>query len=266
MIAAAGWTGIVLGLVSSVVVAVQGMRAQQQRESTVSREQLRLGVLGMVLGAVIAMTALQVALLTDDFSVAYVAENSARATPLLFKITTAWSALAGSLVLWSLVLAGYTAVVLRQVPSTDDRLGVGALAVMGAVAAFFFGLLATAANPFGILADVPPDGPGPNPLLQNHLMILVHPPMLYLGMVGLTVPFAFAISALLLGEGGVMWLRRTRRANLVAWTFLTGGLVYGGWWSYEVLGWGGYWAWDPVENVALIPWLLATAFIHSAVV
>lgn len=264
--AAAGWTGTLLGLVASLVLMVQGIRVQRRPDGGVRREHLRLAVFGLVAGAVIAMGALEVALLRDDFSVSYVAETSARDTPLIFKITTAWSALEGSLVLWALVLSGYTAVVLRQVRSVGDRLGTGALAVMGGVSAFFFGMLLTVANPFGIIANPPLDGPGPNPILQNHLMVVFHPPMLYLGFVGFTVPFAFAISALVLREGGVDWLRRTRRSNLVAWSFLTGGLVYGAWWSYEVLGWGGYWAWDPVENAALIPWLLATAFIHSSVV
>ena len=263
MTAAVGWTATVFALACSVSLAILGWRAQRRPEA-VRRAQLKLAVGGMVLGSVVAFAALQVALLTDDFSVSYVAENSARATPLLFKISTAWSALSGSIVLWTLVLAAYTAAVLRQVRDMQDRLGTGALAVMGLVAAFFFGLVATVANPFGILANPPADGPGPNPILQTPLMVLTPPPMLYLGLVGFTVPFAFAMSALILRHGGVDWLRRTRRSNLVAWTFLTGGLVYGAWWSYEVLGWGGYWAWDPVENAALIPWLLATAFIHSA--
>ncbi|WP_448070718.1 heme lyase CcmF/NrfE family subunit [Georgenia yuyongxinii] len=266
MTAVVGWTGVVLAFISSLTLAVLGWRAQRRPDGPVRRGQLRTAVIGMVVGAVVAFGALQFALLTDDFSVSYVAENSARATPLLFKVTTAWSALSGSIVLWVLVLAGYTAVVLRQVRSVKDRLGTGALAVMGFVAAFFFAMILTVANPFGVLTTAPLDGPGPNPILQNHLMVLIHPPMLYLGLVGFTVPFAFAISALLIREGGVGWLRRTRRSNLVAWTFLSGGLVYGAWWSYEVLGWGGYWAWDPVENAALIPWLLATAFIHSSVV
>ena len=266
MIAAVGWTGSVLGLVSSVALVLLGFRAQRSPGAAVSRSKLRLAVAGVVAGAVIAMSGLEIALLTDDFSVSYVAETSARATPLLFKITTAWSALEGSLVLWVLVLAGYLAVVMRGVRSVQDRLGTGALAVMGVVSAFFFGLIATVANPFGIVANPPPDGPGPNPLLQNHLMIVIHPPMLYLGFVGFTVPFAFAMSAMLVGDAGTGWLRRTRRANLVAWAFLSGGLLMGGWWSYEVLGWGGFWAWDPVENAALLPWLVATAFIHSSVV
>jgi cytochrome c-type biogenesis protein CcmF len=262
---AAGWAGALLGLAGSIVLAMLGLRAQH-RPDAVQRQQLTVAVGCMLGGAVLAMTALEVALLTDNFAVSYVAETHSRATPLLFTITSAWAALDGSLVLWALVLAGYTAVVMRQVPGTGDRLGTGALGVLGMVAAFFFGLILLAANPFEILANPPADGPGPNPILADHLMVAFHPPMLYLGYVGFTVPFAFAMSALLLREGGVEWLRRTRRANLVAWSFLTAGLVLGAWWSYEVLGWGGYWAWDPVENAALIPWLVATAFIHSAVV
>ena len=266
MIAAAvGWTGVMLGLASALVLAVQGLRAQRHPDR-VRRGQLRTAVAGMVGGAVLAFAALEVALLTDDFSVSYVAANHARATPLLFTVTSAWSALEGSILLWVLVLAGFTAAVLRGVPDTGDRLGTGALGVMGVVAVFFFGLVSTVANPFGVVGAPPLDGPGPNPLLQNHILVAFHPPLLYLGYVGFTVPFAYAMSALLRGEAGPDWLRRTRRANLVAWTGLTGGLVLGAWWSYEVLGWGGFWAWDPVENAALIPWLVGTAFIHSSVV
>lgn len=262
---AAGWVGAFLGLAASLALALQGFRAQH-RPVSVRRGQLSVPVWCMVGGAVLSMAALEFALLTNNFTMSYVAETHSRATPLLFTITTAWSALGGSIVLWTLILAGYTATVLRGVRDTADRLGTGALAVMGLVAAFFFGLVTTIANPFKILPNPPADGPGPNPLLQDHILVAFHPPALYLGYVGFTVPFAFAISALLLRRGGVEWLRRTRRANLVAWSFLTLGLVIGAWWSYEVLGWGGYWAWDPVENAALIPWLVATAFLHSAVV
>ncbi|MFI7679461.1 heme lyase CcmF/NrfE family subunit [Actinophytocola sp. NPDC049390] len=262
---AAGWAGVLLGLAGSLLLTWYGFRAQRNPKA-VRRTQLRFAVWCALGGAVVAMTALEVALLTDNFAMSYVAETHSRATPLLFTITSAWSALGGSIVLWTLVLAAYTAVVLRQVRSTEDRLGTGALGVLGIVSVFFFGLVATVANPFKILANPPSDGPGPNPLLADHIMVAFHPPLLYLGFVGFTVSFAFAMSALLLRRGGVDWLRRTRRANLVAWSFLTGGLVLGAWWSYEVLGWGGYWAWDPVENAALIPWLVATAFVHSAVV
>ncbi|NIS20754.1 MAG: heme lyase CcmF/NrfE family subunit, partial [Thermoplasmata archaeon] len=112
----------------------------------------------------------------------------------------------------------------------------------------------------------PANGPGPNPLLQNHFMMAIHPPVLYLGYVGMTVPFAYAIGALSLGVAGPEWLRRSHRSTLVAWSFLTLGILLGGWWAYEVLSWGGYWAWDPVENASLMPWLVATAFLHSGIV
>jgi cytochrome c-type biogenesis protein CcmF len=155
---------------------------------------------------------------------------------------------------------------------------------MGGVGIFFFGLMLTVANPFEVCVqataggcalsspwpfasvDLPADGPGPNALLQNHFLMAVHPPILYIGYVGLTVPFAYAIGALSLGVPGPEWLRRSHRATLVAWSFLTLGILFGGWWAYEVLSWGGYWAWDPVENASLMPWLAATAFIHSGLV
>lgn len=265
VLGAAGWTGAALGAVSSLVLAVLGLRAQWRPEA-VDRAHLRAAVSCVLGGAVLSMAALETALLTDEFGISYVAENHQLATNWFYSVTAAWSALEGSIVLWTLVLAGFTVAVLRQVRSTDDRLGTGALGVMGLVGVFFFGLVVTVANPFTLVSSPPSDGAGGNPLLQDHVMVAFHPPLLYLGYVGFTVPFAFAMSALLLRQGGVDWLRRTRRANLVAWTSLTGGLVLGAWWSYEVLGWGGYWAWDPVENAALIPWLTATAFIHSAVV
>ncbi|NMR21051.1 heme lyase CcmF/NrfE family subunit [Cellulomonas fimi] len=254
-----------LGLAGSAVLAWWALRAQR-RPAAVPIGRLRVLAACILAGGLLAQGALVAALLTNSFEVSYVAETGSRTTPLLFKVTAAWSALDGSSVLWVLVLAGFVVAVARGIPSTADRLGTGALGVMALVSVFFFGLVTTVTNPFQILADPPLDGPGANPLLQNHLMVAFHPPLLYLGYVGFTVPFAFAISALLLRQGGVEWLRRTRRANLVAWTGLTGGLVLGAWWSYDVLGWGGYWAWDPVENAALIPWLVATAFIHSAVV
>jgi cytochrome c-type biogenesis protein CcmF len=136
------------------------------------------------------------------------------------------------------------------------------------VAAFFFGLMAVVpeANPFRTLAVAPFDGRGPNPLLQNHPLVAFHPPMLYLGYVGFTVPFAFAIAALVTGRVGEGWLLETRRWTLFAWGFLTLGIVLGAWWSYEVLGWGGFWAWDPVENASFMPWLTATAYLHSVMV
>jgi cytochrome c-type biogenesis protein CcmF len=264
VIAFLGYGGILVALGSAVWLAVQGLRAQRDPQR-VGRLQLSGPVVGLLGGAAVAMAALEMGLLADDFSIEYVARHHARATPLLYTIATGWAALEGSIVLWGLVLAGYTYVVYRRVED-GDRLGTGALAVMAMVAVFFFALMATVANPFRLLEVAPPDGPGPNPLLQNHILMAIHPPILYLGFVGFTVPFAFAISALLMGDDRGRWLHRTRRAALVAWTFLTAGIALGAWWSYEVLGWGGFWAWDPVENASFIPWLVGTAFIHSSVV
>jgi cytochrome c-type biogenesis protein CcmF len=134
------------------------------------------------------------------------------------------------------------------------------------VCVFFFGVMIGPANPFRVLEFPPAQGRGPNPLLQNHILMAFHPPLLYLGYVGFTVPFAFAISALITGRVGEGWLLETRRWTLIAWGCLTLGIVLGGWWSYEVLGWGGYWGWDPVENASLLPWLTGTAYIHSVLV
>jgi cytochrome c-type biogenesis protein CcmF len=131
----------------------------------------------------------------------------------------------------------------------------------------FFILLVGPADPWALVSPTPLDGPGPNPLLQNHILMAVHPPLLYLGYVGLTVPFAFAVGAMLSGEvADDGWIKVTRRWTITAWAFLTAAIIAGMWWSYEVLGWGGYWAWDPVENASFMPWLTATAFLHSVMV
>lgn len=238
----------------------------------------------LMAGAVTAMLALVLALVTNDFSIVYTANHHSSLTPFPYNIATAWAALEGSIVLWGLVLAGFTWFVFRRYRRSPDALGAAAVAVMGAVSIFFFGLMATVANPFEVCVqaldvgcaasspwpfatvDAPANGPGPNPLLQNHWMMTVHPPVLYLGYVGMTVPFAYAIGALALGVRGPEWLRRSHRATLVAWTFLTLGILLGAWWAYEVLAWGGYWTWDPVENASFMPWLVATAFLHSGIV
>ncbi len=264
MIALIGKAGVLVALVSAgwlTFVGLTGLR----RSSPGLRRRLTWPVAGVVLGAVVTMIELELALLLNDFSLEYLARNHSRSTSFPFNVATAWAALEGSIVLWGLVLAGFVWSVFHTL-GDGDRLGSGAVGIMGVVAVFFFGMMATVADPFATISPVPLDGPGPNPLLQNHLMMAIHPPLLYTGFVGFTVPFAFAISALLAGEGGVGWLERTRRWSLWAWSFLTAGILIGGWWSYEVLGWGGFWAWDPVENASFLPWLLATAFVHSAVV
>jgi cytochrome c-type biogenesis protein CcmF len=231
---------------------------------------LQLGrrfVFAVLIAAVLAVVVMEWALISHDFSLQYVAENNARATPLLFTITGLWAALEGSILLWALVLGGYLAFVAHRFRSrATDPLVAWATIVGLLVALFFFALMLGPANPFKTLSTVPADGSGPNALLQNHPLMAFHPPMLYLGYVGFTVPFSFAIAALITGRFGEGWLADTRRATLVAWGFLSVGIILGAWWSYEVLGWGGYWAWDPVENASLLPWLTATAFIHSVIV
>ncbi len=264
MLGLLGSFGVVVGLAAAVGLTAQGFRALQ-RPQAVTFPTVRHLALAVVAGASTAMLALVAGLLTDDFSLEYVANNHARSTPFPFDVATAWAALEGSIVLWGLVLAIFTWRVARSV-TPSDQLGSGAMAVIGAVNVFFFGLMMTTANPFQVLATVPLDGPGPNALLQNHLLMAVHPPLLYAGLAGFTIPFGFAISALLVGRSGAEWLARCRRWTLVAWMYLTLGILMGGWWSYEVLGWGGFWAWDPVENASLLPWLTGTAFIHSAAV
>ena len=207
-----------------------------------------------------------VALLADDFGIRYVAENSSRATPTFFKVLALWAADAGSLLLWNLVLAGYIAAVAFRFRRAAPETFAWAMAVMYGVSLFYLVLVLGPTQPFAAAATVVADGRGPLPLLQNHPLMAAHPPFLYLGFIGFTVPFAFAIAALISGRASESWMRLTRRWTLAAWAFLTVGLLLGALWSYGVLGWGGYWAWDPVENVALLPWLMATAFLHSVVI
>src|SRR3954469_3152980 len=218
--------------------------------------------------AVLAAAAMEHALLTNDFSLQYVADHHSRSTPLLFSIASMWSALEGSILLWGLVLAGYIAVMVRHFRqrATDPLVGWATFTTF-IVSAFFYGLMLGPANPFrSVSGAIPSDGPGPNPLLQNHPLVAFPPPMLYLGYVGFTIPFAFAIAALITGRIGEGWLLETRRWTMFAWGFLTAGIILGAWWSYEVLGWGGYWAWDPVENASFLPWLTGTAYLHSVIV
>ena len=283
MIALLGFFGILLAVGSSIDLILQGYRGLRGMPPT--QVNLRRPVLGIVVGAAVAMTALEIGILRDDFSIEYVANHSASTTPLIYKVASAWAALEGSIVLWGLVLAGYVYTVYRSIARRGfDRLGAGGLLVLGVICLFFFGMMLTVSNPFRVCTEAasigcfeasnqpwasavaPVEGRGPNPLLQNHILMAIHPPMLYLGYVGMAVPFAFAMSALLIGAGGSEWLKRTRAWTLIAWGFLTLGIVLGGLWSYEVLGWGGYWAWDPVENASFLPWLTATAFLHSSVV
>jgi cytochrome c-type biogenesis protein CcmF len=264
--AALGSAGVTLAFIACVAGAVTmavGLRGQRVALTRTGRTYAYLA-LG---GAVLATFAMERALITRDFSLAYVAQNGSTRTPPVFNVATMWAALEGSILLWGLVLAGYLAIIAHKFRRRlEDPLVGWALLTMLVVGAFFFGLMLGPANPFETISPVPSDGPGPNPLLQNHILMAFHPPMLYLGYVGFTVPFAFAVAALVTGRVGEGWLLATRRWTLFAWGFLTAGIILGAWWSYEVLGWGGYWAWDPVENASLLPWLTGTAYLHSVMV
>ncbi|MCC6318469.1 MAG: heme lyase CcmF/NrfE family subunit [Gemmatimonadaceae bacterium] len=219
---------------------------------------------GMVTAATFAMI---YALAAHDFSVSYVAQVGSRATPLFYTVISLWGALEGSILFWAWVLSLLTALVVFWNRERPGALIPYTSATMLGTGIFFQFLLVGPANPFGLVSPVPTDGPGPNPLLQNHILMGVHPPLLYLGYVGMTVPFAFAIGAMASGEvNGDAWIRLSRRWTMGAWAFLTAAIIAGMWWSYEVLGWGGYWAWDPVENASFMPWLTATAFLHSVMV
>jgi cytochrome c-type biogenesis protein CcmF len=199
---------------------------------------------------------------SNDFTIAYIFHHSNRDLSDPYKFAVLWSGQEGSLLFWSLLLAAY-GFVLRLRYKTDARLFAYASVILAGVQIFFLLLVNFAANPFGILAGpLRPDGSGLNPLLQYPEMV-IHPPMLYLGYVGFTVPFAFALGALIMKYPGEKWIHITRRWTMVTWAFLTCGIFLGAHWAYSVLGWGGYWGWDPVENASLMPWLAGTAFLHS---
>ena len=235
------------------------------------------GLLTLAVGVIV------VALYTRDFSIALVANNTSSELPTMYTITALWANQAGSLLFWSWMLSLFSAAVVLRKWEQDRELMPYVIVTLMAVQTFFAFMLAFVSSPFerwwmvggqtvmalfkpaGGLLFIPPDGQGLNPLLQ-HPAMAIHPPMLYLGYVGFTIPFAFAMAALLSGKLGTSWIRTTRRWTLAPWLFLSIGLMLGGRWAYDVLGWGGYWGWDPVENAAFMPWLTGTAFLHSVMV
>jgi cytochrome c-type biogenesis protein CcmF len=221
--------------------------------------------LGQLAALAVSFACLANAAVTDDFSVQNVADNSAIAKPLLYKITGIWGNHEGSILLWALILALCGAAVAgfgRELPAA---LRARVIAVLGGVAAGFELFCLFTSNPFDRVWPAPLDGNGMNPLLQDPGLAF-HPPILYTGYVGFAVPFAFAVAALIEGRVDAAWGRWVRPWAVAAWCFLTCGIALGSWWSYYVLGWGGYWFWDPVENASLLPWLTGTALVHSAIV
>ena len=214
---------------------------------------------------VAAFVILESAFLRSDFSYAVVAQGSSTDTPGFYKVTAVWATQDGSLLLWSTLLALFSSAVLFLTRRSLREIAPYATAVLGGVAAFFLLLMVGWESPFETLAVPPAEGAGLEPLLR-HPAMMIHPPMLYTGYVGFSIPFAFAIGALITRHTGADWIRATRRFTLVAWTFLSAGIMLGALWSYTELGWGGYWGWDPVENASLMPWLVGTAFLHSIMV
>jgi len=257
-----GMTIVALGLALYGGVSA-GVGARTGRLALIeSAQHAALGVFVLVTSCFALLT---YAFLTFDFSVRYVATNTNLGTPFYYRITGVWGALEGSIILWSWMLALYTVILIVRHRVGARELYPWALATMLGILAFFLLVMTVAAPPFQRQVPVPADGRGLNPLLEDTGMI-THPVALYLGFTGLTVPFAFAMAALITGRVGDTWLVLTRRWTIVAWYFLSLGLLIGGWWSYHVLGWGGYWAWDPVENAAFMPWLTGTAFLHSVMI
>ena len=214
---------------------------------------------------VAAFAILESAFLRSDFSYKLVAEGSSTDTPAFYKVTAVWATQDGSLLLWATLLSLFASAVLFLTRRSLRDIAPWATAVLACVAAFFLFLMVGWENPFDTLAMAPQEGAGLNPLLR-HPAMMIHPPMLYTGYVGFSIPFAFAIGALIARRPGADWIRATRRFALIAWTFLGTGILLGALWSYSELGWGGYWAWDPVENASLMPWLVGTAYLHSMMV
>lgn len=256
------WVLLALGAASAG--AVTGFAAGSLGSHSLLRHTQRF-TRAFALFMTLAFVTMEVALLRHDFSVKYVAKVGSLASPLHITIVSLWSSLEGSILLWGLILAIFVTVFTEWSRDRHPETVPWSLATMLTVSAFFAFLIAGPANPFTPAPNpVPLDGPGPNPLLQNHALMIIHPPMLYLGYVGMTVPFGMAMGALFAGQLGPAWTVALRRALLVPWGFLSVGIVLGGWWAYDVLGWGGYWAWDPVENASFLPWLTATAALHAA--
>ena len=222
----------------------------------------RAGIAGFV-AITAAAFALVWSVFQNDFSIEYIVEHSNRALPAAYKFAALWSGQEGSLLLWNWLLAGF-GFVLRLTHKKDVRLYAYAGTILAAVQIFFLLLVNFVAQPFSLVRGgvIPDDGNGLNPLLQYPEMV-IHPPMLYLGYVGFTIPFAFALGALMMRYPGEKWIKITRRWTMFTWLFLTVGILLGMHWAYAVLGWGGYWGWDPVENASLMPWLTGTAFLHS---
>ncbi|WP_368565735.1 heme lyase CcmF/NrfE family subunit [Pseudoxanthomonas sp. UTMC 1351] len=259
-----GQIALILALLVAVLQTLLPLAGAQRGKASwmaVARPAAYMQLL-LVLAAFVVLTT---AFVTQDFSVKYVAQNSNSLLPLVYRYTAVWGSHEGSLLLWALVLAVWTAAIALFSRALPEKVIARVLGVMGIIAIGFLTFLIFTSNPFIRLLPSPGEGRDLNPLLQDPGMI-IHPPMLYVGYVGFAVPFAFAIAALLDGNVDARWLRWTRPWTNIAWGFLTIGIALGSWWAYYELGWGGWWFWDPVENASFMPWLVGAALLHSQAV
>ena len=283
MLANIGYGALIITFVISIygiIAAVYGVR----RNAPAWVESARNAMLLTFPLITISALSIIILLVTDHYEVEYVANVTSKSMPMYLKITALWGGQAGSLIFWSWLMAAFASAVMLRDWSRDREFMPWVIVVCLVTLAFFLGLSIFLENPFirlwqtttgqiiskmaapaGAVPFVPPDGQGLNPLLRHPGMI-IHPPMLYLGFVSFVIPYAFAIAALITGRTDDRWIRITRRWTLVAWLFLSLGLILGGRWAYDVLGWGGYWGWDPVEIAAFMPWLAGTAFLHSVMI
>jgi cytochrome c-type biogenesis protein CcmF len=260
IMADAGRVLIFLALAWAVWIAVSAIVAESTHDFR-WRESARGGALGLALMLTGAMMALEYALVTQNYSIEAVFYHTNTTLPMLFRVGAVWSGDSGSILFWAWILSLYTAFVAWRDAEHYPRLGNIALAVLGGLLTFFLLVDNFITNPFRIIPGHPTNGSGLDPLLQNLVMVM-HPPAMYTGLIGMAVPFAYVVGALWLRQTGTEWITLVRRRMLFAWLLLSVALVLGGMWSYMVLGWGGYWEWDPVENAAFLPWLLSTLFLH----
>lgn len=264
MIAELGHFALILALCIALLQGGAGL-VGAQRYDAVWMNTVRSLSAGQFLLVLISFIALTIAFLQNDFSLLYVAQNSNSALPWPYRIAAVWGAHEGSLLLWILVLAGWTLAVAWRAGHFEPRFLARSLGVLGLLNVGFMLFTLFTSNPFERIEFPPADGRDLNPILQDPALAM-HPPLLYFGYVGFAVPFAFALAALMAGDQNVTWARHARPWTTVAWVFLTLGIALGSWWAYYELGWGGWWFWDPVENASFLPWLIGTALIHSLAV
>ncbi len=256
-----GYVATVLAMALAVYAAVVAAVGAQRRmpELVVSARNAALGVTGFI---TVAIAIVEYLLITGHYQTRYIYEVSNRAAPLFYRVTALWGGQDGSLLFWAWLMSIFSTLVLVNKWGSMRIMMPYVISVTQITVAFFVGLVVFVANPFEQLPFFPADGAGLNPMLR-HFGMIIHPPILYVGFVAFVIPYAFAMAALITRQSGDLWIRTTRRWTLIAWLFLSLGIVLGGWWAYDVLGWGGYWGWDPVENASLIPWLVGTPFLHS---